>query len=144
MKPSLSSFPTLTIPFAIYNVVAAFTSFAPDIFGSAFEAMRHTVLIIPMASPGVQLQLSLGDLVLLVGVLSLFVELVVSTSSSDEALVGDALTLVLSVACLMEFLLLPPFATGTFFLLMVMILMDAIAGFIVSAVSARKDIGMGG
>ena len=43
----------------------------------------------------------------------------------------------------MEFLLAPAFATSTFFLLGVMVLLDVLAGFIVTIVSARRDIDFG-
>ncbi len=90
------------------------------------------------------LAVSFGDIILIVGLIALFAELVSSTSSSNSALIGDALTLVVFVICLVEFLLLAPFATATFLLLLVMVMMDTLAGFIVSTVSARKDIAVGG
>jgi len=144
MKLSYQSFPMLIVPVGLYNVLAAFTGLAPGIFGSAHDATTRALLIIPMPAPGTQLMLSLGDLLLLVGFAALFIELISSTSSSNQALVGDALTLGLFAVCLVEFLLLPPFATGTFFLLVMLVMMDAITGFIVSTVSARVDIEAGG
>ena len=141
MKVSL---PTLAIPVGVYNVMALVTIVAPSLFGSAYDATTHTLFSIPMLAPGTALALTFGHLILLAGLVSLFFELVSSTSSSNQALFGDALTMILFVVCLIEFLLLPPFATATFFLLTVMVLMDSMAGFIVSAVSARKDIALGG
>ena len=138
------SFPSLAIPVGIYNVLALVTVVAPSLFGSAADATTHTLFSIPMLAPGAALALSFGNLILVVGLISLFFELVSSTQSSNQALFGDALTLILFVVCLIEFLLLPPFATATFFLLTIMVLMDSMAGFIVSAVSARKDISLGG
>ncbi len=137
------SFPSLAIPVAIYNLLALITVISPSLFGSAYDATSHTLLNIPMLAAGTALALSFGHLILMVGLVSLFFELLSSTQSSNQALFGDALTLVLFVVCLVEFLLLPPFATATFFLLTIMVLMDSMAGFIVSAVSARKDISVG-
>ncbi len=138
------SFPSLAVPVGIYNVLALITVVSPSLFGSAYDATNRTLFSIPMLSGGAALALSFGNLILVVGLISLFFELVSSTQTSNQALFGDALTLVLFVICLVEFLLLPPFATATFFLLTVMVLMDSMAGFIVSAVSARKDISLGG
>jgi len=144
MKLSFQSFPMLVVPVGLYNVVAAFTGLAPGVFGTARDAMTRALITIPMPSPGTQLALGLGDLLMLVGLVALFLELISSTSSSNQALVGDALTLALFAVCLVEFLLLPPFATGTFFLLLILVMLDSIAGFIVSTVSARVDIETGG
>ncbi len=52
--------------------------------------------------------------------------------------------MILFVVCLVEFLLMRPFATSTFFLMSTMTFMDVLAGFIVTAISARKDIDFGG
>ena len=137
------SIPMLALPVGLYNLIALVSSIAPGVFGSAYDATNRTLFSIPMLAPGTSLALTLGHLVLLVGLVTLFFELINSTSSTNKALLGDAITLVLFVVCLIEFLLLAPFATATFFLLTVMVLMDSVAGFIVSAVSARKDIAFG-
>ena len=140
MKPS---FPAFIIPVGLYNLLAIITAMAPGLFGSAADATNRTLFTIPMLSHGA-LALSLGHLILIVGLIALFAELVSSTSSSNQALMGNALTLIVFVVSLVEFLLLAPFATATFFLLLVMVMMDSLAGFIVSTVSARKDIAVGG
>jgi len=137
------SFPMLIVPVGLYNALAAATWIAPGLFGSAAEAVSRVLFTIPMLSHGA-LAVTLGDVILMVGLVALFAELVSSTSSSNSALLGDALTLMVFVVCLVEFLLLAPFATATFLLLLVMVLMDTLAGFIVSTVSARRDIAVGG
>ena len=48
------------------------------------------------------------------------------------------------VLVLVEFLLLPGFATSTFFLIVIMILLDVLAGFIVTIIASRKDFDFGG
>jgi hypothetical protein len=58
------------------------------------------------------------------------------TSHIDWAVrLGDLLL------CLVEFLLAPAFATSTFFLLSLMVLLDVLAGFIVTIVTSRRDLG---
>ena len=47
----------------------------------------------------------------------------------------------LFVVCLVEFLLFPAFATSTFFLISLMVLLDLAAGFIVTLVAARREAG---
>ena len=138
------SFPMLAVPVGLYNALAVITLVSPSLFGSAYDATSHTLFSIPMPSHGAALALTFGHLILLIALVALFFELVSSTRTSNQALLGDAMALILFVVCFVEFLLLPPFATATFFLLTVMVLMDSLAGFIVSAVSARKDIAFSG
>ena len=51
--------------------------------------------------------------------------------------------MILFVACLVAFLLVKGFATSTFFLILTMIMLDVLAGFIVTIISARKDLEFG-
>ena len=87
--------------------------------------------------------MTLGDLLLLAGLIVLFIELLKSTTSRRTAIVNHALSMLLFVGCLVEFLLAPAFATSAFFLLTVMVLLDVLAGFIVTIVSARRDVDFG-
>jgi hypothetical protein len=48
--------------------------------------------------------------------------------------------MILFIAVLIEFLLLPGFATSTFFLIVTMVLLDVLAGFIVTIIASRKDL----
>ena len=45
----------------------------------------------------------------------------------------------LFIICLVEFLMFEGFATSVFFLIMLMTLMDVMAGFMVTIASARRD-----
>jgi predicted neutral ceramidase superfamily lipid hydrolase len=83
---------------------------------------------------------SLGDLILAVALVVLFIELLKSTTSRRVAIINHSLSMILFIVCLVEFLLAPAFATSTFFLLTLMVLLDVLAGFIVTIVAARRDI----
>ena len=82
----------------------------------------------------------MADLVLGLALVVLFVEPLKSTTSQKVAIINHSLSMILFVVCLVEFLLAPAFATSTFFLLTLMVLLDVLAGFIVTIVSARRDI----
>ncbi len=56
------------------------------------------------------------------------------------AIINHSLSMILFVGCLVEFLLLKGFSTSVFFLITMMVLLDVLAGFIVTIVSARRDI----
>ncbi|PHY13744.1 hypothetical protein CSW58_03795 [Caulobacter sp. B11] len=86
---------------------------------------------------------SLGDLLLAGALVVLFVELLKSTTSRKIAIINHSLSMVLFIVCLVEFLLAPAFATSVFFLLTVMVLLDVLAGFIVTIVAARRDVDFG-
>ena len=94
-------------------------------------------------APEPTVRVSLGDLLLAASLVVLFVELLKSTTSRKIAIINHSLSMVLFILCLVEFLLAPAFATSTFFLITLMVLLDVLAGFIVTIVAARRDIDFG-
>lgn len=133
-----AAIPLLVIPVLVYNVVAlAMTDGFHAI--DAGTRLNEALFSIRMTS-NVDWPVSLGDVLLAVGLVVLFIELLKSTNSRRAAIINHSLSMLLFVACLVQFLLLPAFATSTFFLLSLMVLLDVLAGFIVSIVSARRDM----
>ena len=132
-----AAFPLLVLPVLIYNVIALAL---PGAFGGdATARMAEVVFDIPMASRA-SWQVTIGDLLLAASLIVLFVELLKSTTSRKLAIINHGLSLLLFIICLVELLLAPAFATSTFFLITLMVLLDVLAGFIVTIVSARRDI----
>lgn len=138
----LTAFPMLAIPVVVYNIVALFHMFGSDT-NSAYNALSHVLFSIPMPSDGTQWQISTGDVVVFIGLIMLFFEMLKSTRSDSVAIVNHSLSMILFILCLVEFLLLRPFGTSTFFLLTTMTLLDVLAGFIVTIVTARRDLEFG-
>ncbi|EHN77818.1 hypothetical protein SMCF_2654, partial [Streptomyces coelicoflavus ZG0656] len=130
--------PLLLIPVILYNIVVLFGADGNGGMSQADALLRDPLFSIPMAS-GAQWNVGSGDLILFVGLILLFFELVKSTSSQRVAIVNHALSMVLFIIVLVEFLLIRGFATSTFFLIVVMILLDVLAGFIVTIIASRKD-----
>jgi hypothetical protein len=140
-------FPLILFPVLIYNMIA-FSGEAVKVR----EHMASKALSIPMASQEsmatggvtaiehVQWLLSWGDVLVLLSLVLLFVELLKSTSTGTSAIFNHALSMLVFIICLVEFLLHPAFATSTFFLIMIMSLLDVLAGVIVTIVSARRDV----
>ncbi len=108
-----------------------------------FHALNDELFHIGMVS-GQPWQVSLGDLFLMIGLALLFIELVRSTSHDGPVITNHALSLGVLVLCLVEFIVIPGFATSTFFLLMAMAGIDVVAGFIISIRGARRDFSFGG
>ncbi len=129
-----AAFPLLALPVIIYNLIA-FTGDA----ASAQSAMNNPLFTIHMPT-GAGWTVSLGDLLLAASLVVLFVELLKSTTSGKIAIINHSLSMILFIACLIEFLLVGAFATSTFFLISLMVVLDVLAGFIVTIVSARRDI----
>jgi hypothetical protein len=129
--------PLLVIPFLIYNVVA-FT-----LFGAGPEGWRSAgILTIPMVS-GQNWGLTAGDLLLVIGLVCLFFEVIKSTNTGRSSVIEHMLSTALFVVFLVEFLLVGAAASSTFFILMAMALVDVIAGFTISITGAGRDVTMG-
>ena len=137
----LTAFPLLFITFILYNIFALFGM--SDTAMAADAALRQELIGMTMPSGG-RWVMGVGDLLVLFSLILLFFELLKSTSSQKVAIINHALSMVLFIFCLVEFLLFPRFATATFFLITVMVLLDVMAGFIVTIITARKDFDFGG
>ena len=95
-----------------------------------------------MMSGGV-FTMTLGDLLIVLALLLLFVEIVKSTRTSNASIIDHLLSTFVFVAFLVEFLLVQGAAHSVFFTLMVIALIDVLAGFSVSIRSAGRDLNMG-
>jgi len=133
-----AALPLLALPVLFYNLFALLVGGG---FHSGHTADRFSaqLMSVPMASRGVW-SVSLSDLFLAGSLVVLFVELLKSTTSRQAAIINHSLSMVLFILCLVEFLLFPAFATSTFFLLTLMVLLDVLAGFIVTIVASRREI----
>ena len=74
----------------------------------------------------------------------LFAELVKATYTSSVSLVDHGLSMMVFVACIVEFLVVNQAATSVFFLVMVASLIDVVAGFTIGIRVARRDLSIGG
>ena len=125
--------PLLVIPFILYNLGLI------GILGAAGDPWQEEIFSIAMISGGVW-TMTLGDLVILMGLALLFVEIVKSTGTSNASIVDHLLSTLLFVAFLVEFLLVPGAEKSVFFTLMVISLVDVMAGFSVSIRAAGRDV----
>lgn len=136
-----AAIPLLLFPVLAYNLLVLTLSGG---FSAVDASTRLTepLFAVRMTSH-IDWAISLGDLLLAASLVVLFIELLKSTTSRGVAIINHALSLVLFILCLVEFLLGPAFATSTFFLITLMVLLDVLAGFIVTIVAARRDIDFG-
>ena len=87
---------------------------------------------------------SVGDLVIVVGLALLFVEVIKATRTTAVKVRNHALSTLIFIIALVEFIVLAAFATSPFFFLVIMGLFDIVAGFTISIVAAKRDLGIAG
>lgn len=131
----LNLFPLLTIPVVVYNLM---TMLGGNSDLSFFERLNGVLWSLPMAS-GATWVVTPGDVLILIALVLLFVELIKATHTGTSAIINHGLSLILFIVCLIEFLLIKNFATSVFFAIMIMALLDTLAGVIVTITSARRD-----
>jgi hypothetical protein len=141
-------FPLLSIPVIIYNLMA-FTFSGKDSTGSLLTMAQqmgdpaHAVARIPMVSEGAVWAVTSGDLLIILSMAFFFVEILKSTSTGTATIANHAVSMIVFIICLIEFLLFKNFATSVFFILTVMSLLDVLAGVVVTIISARRDFTVG-
>ena len=123
-------FPLLLIPFAIYNMIAFLT---PGVAWTAPVATVHMM-------SGDDWVLTWEDLLLVFAIFLLWIEIIKSTRIGMRSIMDHVLAMALFVAMLVEFLLVRQAGTSTFFLLMIIALVDVLAGFIVSIRSSQRRV----
>jgi hypothetical protein len=133
----LAAFPLLVVPVAFYNILML--TISGGFTGAGAGARLSTPLVnLHMVSRALW-PVSLGDLLLTGSLLILFAELLKSAGSRRIAILNHSLSMLLFIICLVEFLLFPAFATSTFFLIGLMVLLDVAAGFIVTLIASRRE-----
>jgi len=132
---SLRSLPSIILAFILYNVIV--------LVSGSTEVLSTSLFELNMLSGGLW-RFTVGDLIILFTLFLLFAELIKATYTSTSSLVDHGLSMVVFVACLVEFLLVPQAATSTFFLVMVATAIDVVAGFTIGIRVARRDLAIGG
>jgi hypothetical protein len=128
----LLGFPLLIIPFAIYNIVT-FIMAMPDAIWTTDAAS------VPMTS-GQIWTLTWEDIIIAGSIILLWIEVIKSTRIGVRAIVDHVLSMLLFVAMLVEFLLVRAAGTSTFFLMLVIAMVDVLAGFIISIRSSQRQV----
>jgi len=126
----LIGFPLLVIPFAIYNMIAFLTP------GLAWTDKIATIHLMS----GQDWTVTPEDVLLAFAIALLAVEVIKATRMGIRGILDHILSMVLFIGMLVEFLLVARAGTSTFFIMMVISLVDVMAGFIITARTAQRDI----
>jgi hypothetical protein len=137
-KMSLRALPLLVIPLVLYNIVVVFAGGGP-----ATGPLGATLFKVPMLRPEVVWTFTWGDLLVFFTMLVLFAELVKATYTSSISLVDHGLSMLIFIACIVEFLVVSAAATSVFFFIMLGSLIDVVAGFTIGIRVARRDLTIG-
>ncbi len=133
----LASIPLLIVPFILYNLGLA------GLFGTGVggDPWAGEVFSVAMMSGGV-FSMTLGDLMVVIALVLFFVEILKSTRTSNASVLDHLLSTFVFVAFLVEFLLVRGAVHSVFFTLMVVALIDVLAGFSVSIRAAGRDVNL--
>ncbi|KJS09308.1 MAG: membrane protein [Hoeflea sp. BRH_c9] len=132
----LAAIPLMIVPFIAYNLVMI------GLIGGGVAGLGSTITSLSMMS-GATWTMSLGDLLIVVSLVLLFIEVLKATRTGSWSVIDHMLSMLVFVAFLVEFLLVRNAATHVFFILMVIAFIDVIAGFSVSIRSAGRDVSIG-
>ncbi len=133
-------FPVMLVVIVIYNVLAVAHGLAGNGAMESFLARENVAF--HMFSGDIW-DFSLGDLVLTLGFVCLFIEIVKATRTTRRDLIGHGLSVLIFVVVIVEFIVVKGFSTSVFFFLMVMTAFDVVAGYTISIVAAEHDLGIG-
>jgi hypothetical protein len=123
------AFPFLVVVILVYNLI---------VFLSATE-LNDTVFSVPMISKAV-MTVTVGDLIILLGLLVLFIEVLKSARSATSTILDHMMSTAVFIVALVEFLIVREAGTAVFLILTTICLIDVVAGYTVSIRTARRDI----
>ena len=130
----LTNVPLLIVPFIVYNIQV--------LFGGGVSIWDQEIFSLTMIS-GAVWAMNMGDLMVSVGLFLLFFEIIKATRVGANTIIDHLLSTFVFIAFLIEFLLAPQAVHSVFFTLMMIALVDVLAGFTVSIRSATRDVNVG-
>jgi hypothetical protein len=139
-------FPLLALSILAYNILVLIVGGGPVVLadGTATDAMAvfmNKGIGITLFS-GVQWKFTIGDLFIVISLILLFVEILKSTVTTANSIANHSLSLLVGIVGLIEFLMFKGFGTSPFFLVIVMCVIDVIAGFSITIVASKRDFGV--
>jgi len=129
----ISFIPLLGVVLALYFVM--------QVSGVNF-AEPTSLFSLPLPS-GAQWSLTGSDIFVMLGIITLFIEIVKSVRTGTGTILEHALSLVVFIVFLILFLLVETAGTSAFLIVTLMCLLDVIAGFTITVATARRDYAIG-
>ncbi len=135
----LWNIPWIVVALILYNLLALVFSAGQTAGASVFDQELFRVTLLS----GAPWALKLGDMMIALTLVLLFLELMKASRHSGVSVYDHALSMLLFIICLVEFLTVSQAATSVFFVILMVTLIDVMAGFIISIRFARRDLSLG-
>jgi len=116
----------------LYNILA----FLPG------EVLKGVIWKMPMMS-GAVWEFNVNNLLITLSLILLYIELFKATKTSTLSIIDHGLSMLVFIICLIEFIVVEKTGNSTFFILMLISLLDVVAGFTITISTARRDFGAG-
>lgn len=127
-------FPLFAIMLVVYNII---------MLGSDVFTENPVLFTIPLMANDERFPVRVSEFIAMLGVILLYFEILKATRYSSGAIVDHALSMLVFVLFLIEFIVVAGAGTATFMILTLMALLDVVAGFTVTISTARRDIAFG-
>ncbi len=131
----LAAVPWIAVSLIVYDI-AVFGFAAPGVAG-AQATMQSEILTIPLMS-GARWSLGVGDSIVLLTLVFLFVELMKAARRRGISLMDQALSTIILIICVIQFLMVEKAATSVFLVITLAALIDVIAGFFIALRPSRR------
>ena len=133
-------FPLLGLGLAAYSILT-FTGVGDVATSAGTVQPWYDVTLLNLALfSGDNWGITWGALFIMLSMGLLFVELVRATRTGAESITNHLLSFLLFIGGLLLFIMVPGFGNTTFFIFLLMTFLDPMAGFVVTAVTARRDL----
>lgn len=132
------NFPLMIVPLVLYNIMAF------NLLSGLVPSDWTAVLFDINMMSGALFSFSLRDLFILCALILLLVEVLKATRIGNLTIVDHMLSMFVFILFLVEFVLVGAAANSLFFTLMIIALIDVLAGFAISIRTATRDISVGG
>ncbi|MEM7293836.1 MAG: hypothetical protein AAF420_10650 [Pseudomonadota bacterium] len=126
--------PMLGIIWVIYNIMLLVSDIGSTLGNEVFSVSLLS---------GATWSTTVGELLIMVGVLALYIEMFKATRTTTSSIIDHGISMLVFIAYLIEFLMVSGAGNSIFMILMLMALVDVIAGYTITIVAARRDLGFG-
>jgi len=125
------------IPLFVYLLIAYLIVFAVQ--GENATTVLSSVIVSINLFSGAVFNLTWNGVLLNLGIIFLFIEIIKSTRTTNASIIDHMLSALVFIGFLVVFIVMKGAASEAFFVIMMMSLVDVIAGFSITITSARKD-----
>jgi len=133
----LAAVPWIAIALIVYDI-AVFGFAGPGVAG-AQQMLQGEVISVSLMS-GATWSLNVGDAIVLLTLVFLFVELMKAARRRAMSIADQALSTIVLIICVIQFLMVEKAATSVFLIITVAALIDVIAGFFIALRPARRSL----